>query len=353
MVLGTSILRAATGAACQPPHYTYSIDEFGPKVAGVALNAPLLLNIGEHSNEEDIEQELDPVIELTAEGSDAKVVLSPTYLVGNAGIVAFVPQAPLQPNTTYSATARLDAKVTEPSASVLASWQLTTGTETQPSLELDGDLKVTFEEGIDAVFDCESELGSCGPECIEVSKVKVTKARITLPSVLGGFAEQYVAGSVSIYPTASSGDDGTLKIEHVPGLKAGEPGELLVTMPLVDGKAYRPCFSFEVSDARHDSIRSTPVCLDEAFPEPTEEMEEPKPEPEPEENDLPNDMVGPNDPPGENASDSELAADNERAPRRTSAGCSTSGGSHGFGSTLGLLLGLLAFSRRRPLKTAP
>jgi hypothetical protein len=348
MLLGASILRAATGAACSAPQYSYTIDEFGPTSSDVELNTPLLLTVGQTSNVTD--QGLDPVLELQAVGSDTKVVLKPKYLGGLPGVLSFVPQTPLEPSTTYQLGARLHTGV-ETSASALASWELTTGTQTRSSLWLDGNLQVTFEEGLDGTFDCDSTFGICGPLCLEVGKVAVTKARISLPAVRGGFAAEYLAGSVSISSATSSGDDGALKIEHVPGLEAGEPAELLVTMPLIADRPYRPCFTFEISDARYDTLRSTPFCLEEPFPEPSKQTDEPEPEPEP--NDLPDDTVGPNDPPGEDASDTELAADNERASRRTSTGCSTSGGSHGFGSTLGLLIGLLAFSRRRPLKTAP
>jgi hypothetical protein len=359
MVLGASILRATTGAACSPPRYSYSIDEFGPRADGVELNAPLLLTLRSHTNSADGTQELDPVLELQAAGSDSKLVLQPTQL---GDVLSFVPTTPLEPSTTYHVSARLDAKVTEPSASVLVSWELTTGTQTRPSLAFAGDLKVAFEAGVDPVFDCEAtpNLGSCGPECSKVGEQAVTKARISLPAVQGGFADEYLSGSVWISSAASTGDDGTLEVEQAPGLIAGEPGELIVTMPLVDGKVYQPCFVFEVSDARHDRLRSTQLCLDEAFPEPAEPTAEPEPEPDPEPEpqvddatDLPNDTLGPNVPPGGEMPGAELAAEPDGAPRRTSSGCSTSRGSHGLGSALGLLLGLLAVSRRRQPKNEP
>lgn len=346
MVVGVSVLRAATGAACSEPYYTYEIGSFGPDSGQVELNAPLLLTTIENEDEWDPDRtaELDPQLELRELGSDTPPeVLKPLYL---GSTLSFVPTNELLPNTTYSVSARLVADLASAVEREKVSWQFTTGTTVREPMQLKGAWQVSFEPGRDEQFDCTSDFGSCGGDCESTGDVAVTKARITLPSVYGGFSKEYLSATLAILPNDPA-LDGALAMTGV-AIDQGTPRELLVTMPLLEGRSYEPCFQFEVSDARNQRSMSV-YCVDEPFPAPVvdrgtkEPQQQPKPEP-----------TNPPQVPDQTVPGNELAAQHDGAPRRTSSGCSTTigGGGHGVGSALGLLLVLSALSRRRPPKSA-
>ncbi len=334
MFLGASILRSATGAACSEPYYTYDVGSFGPDSGQVELNAPLLLTTIENDDEWDPDRtgELDPKLELRVLGSDTPLeVLEPTHF---GSTLSFIPTKALAPNTTYSVSARLVADLVSAVESEKVSWQFTTGTAIREPMQLKGDWQVSFEHGRDEQFECTTEFGSCGGDCQPIGDVAVTKARITLPSAHGGFSNEYLSATLAILPDEPA-VDGALVVTGV-DIEGGKPSELMVTMPLLGGSSYKPCFQFEATDARNERAMSV-YCVDEAFPQPADNRGplKPKPQPMPEPDPV-----------------NELAAEDDGALRRTSSGCSTSSGSHGTGSALGLLLGLAAFTRRRQPKNA-
>jgi MYXO-CTERM domain-containing protein len=342
MVAGVSMLRAATGAACSEPYYTYDIRSFGPDSEQVELNAPLLLTTVENDGEWDPDRtgELEPSLELRVLGSDAPLeVLRPTHF---GSTLSFLPTNELAPNTTYSVSARLVADLATATESEKVSWQFTTGTAIREPMQLKGAWQVSFEHGRDEQFECTTEFGSCGGDCEPIGDVAVTKARITLPSVHGGFSKEYLSATVAIFADEPA-VDGALGLTGL-DIDEGKPGELLVTMPLLGGSSYKPCFQFEATDARNERSMSV-YCVDEAFPEPADDRNplEPKPQPKP-------DPMNPPNSGGDTTPGNELGA--QDGASRTSSSCSTSGGSHGFGSALGLLVGLAAISRRRQPKTA-
>jgi hypothetical protein len=200
MVVGVSVLRAATGAACSEPSYTYDIAGFGPDSAQVELNAPLLLRTVENDGEWDPDRsdELDPSLELRVLGSETPLeVLKPSHF---GSTLSFLPTNQLLPNTTYSVSARLVADLTAAVESEKISWQFTTGTAIREPLELKGAWQVSFEQGRDEQFECTNDFGSCGGNCEAIGEVAVTKARITLPSVHGGFSEEYLSATLAILP---------------------------------------------------------------------------------------------------------------------------------------------------------
>jgi MYXO-CTERM domain-containing protein len=321
--------------ACSEPQRSYSVAEVGPKEAA-AINAPLLVSL--HENDFDAEhpysdQALEPTLELRAAGSDAVVeVLKPSYL--SMKLLAFMPSSKLMPNTKYEASVKLVKTVGDvmPAASEMAIWELTTSEEIREPLAMNNDWKVTFEAGEDETFDCTTDLGSCGGTCIPRAKVAVTKARITLPTVSGGFSKEFLEGTVAIL---KAGDvDGPLLLSGV-DLEPGKPGELLVSMPLLEGATYKPCFQFAAWDAINTKPTNT-LCLDEEFPAPAEPKPDPKPEPKPDPKPMPDQ---PEPMPIDDLGDDTGSG--------SSSSCSTSGGSHGVGSALLLALGLAALSRRR------
>jgi MYXO-CTERM domain-containing protein len=347
MVLGASILRAATGAACSEPYYTYDIGSFGPDSAQVELNAPLLLTTIEHEGEWDPDRnaELEPQLELRVLGSDTPLeVLKPTYF---GSTLSFLPTNELAPNTTYSVSARLVADLATAVEREKVSWQFTTGAAIREPMQLKGEWQVSFEHGRDEQFDCTSDFGSCGGDCESIGDVAVTKARITLPSVHGGFSKEYLSATLAILPDEPT-VDGALALTGVE-IEQGKPTELLVTMPLLGSSGYEPCFQFEATDARNEHSLSV-YCVEEAFPLPVDDRNagEPKPQPKPE----PNVPIEPPKRGDETPSGAELAADNDGPSGGTSSGCSTSGGRHGVGSALGLF-GMAALTRRRRQKIAP
>ena len=346
MVVGASILRAATGAACSEPYYTYDVGSFAPDSAQVELNAPLLLTTIENDGEWDADRtgELDPRLELRLLGSDTALeVLKPTHF---GSTLSFLPTKQLEPNTTYSVSARLVADAATAAAAEKVSWEFTTGTTIREPLQLKGGWQVSFEHGRDEQFECTTDFGSCGGGCEPIGDVAVTKARITLPSVHGGFSKEYLSGTVSILPNGPA-VDGPLAVTGV-DIEQGKAGELLVTMPLLGGNSYEPCFHFEATDARNERSLSV-YCVAEAFPQPADDRdaEEPKPQPKPEP-DEPKEPKEPIDVP-----DLGDDAENDSTSRGTSSSCSASKGRQGVGSALGLLLGLAALTRRRQPKTAP
>jgi MYXO-CTERM domain-containing protein len=336
-LLGLHVAPAAACGASPPPHYAVA-GEF-PASGSAPLNAPLLIALVDLRDGVQTTPFV-PQLVLTEAGSQAPIAVGPANSFLSPTELSFVPQQPLSPTTKYRATfdagQSLDGS-TAPGASGSVSWEFTTGEALVPTLALDGALQVTLEAGEDPIQDC----GLCGG-CVETGKLPVTKARVVLPKLVGGFAgvDTAVQGKLVLTndapadlpeltpnPTSHS----LVRSERAVALSATGPSFTLISLP-VEEVAYRPCFAFSVTDARGDVALAQPICLPDAFP---------------------NTDVTPAAG-GAAAGDEPAPASDTAAPPRTSKGCSATPSPSGSVSSLASLLALLggAASRRRRSKTA-
>jgi hypothetical protein len=193
-------------------------------------------------------------------------------------LTAFVPDAPLLPNTTYAVTIGQDTELTNPNADPKpTTWTFTTGSEPRAPLRFKGELSVSFEAGLDPHMDCQIPLNTlCGaPVCTQDGTDHVIKARIQLPAVLDGYSDQFLTGQVSVRDAAAA-DDQPSGVLPIPQLMPGESSEILMTVPLNEAKtSYVPCFTFSASDARGDAT-VTSWCADVPFPLPSANDDAPR-----------------------------------------------------------------------------
>jgi uncharacterized protein (TIGR03382 family) len=311
------------------------VDRLSPQGEAVALNAPLIVELLETTSDSDAPPPL-PELSLSVVGSD-EVVRVPATSSTRGTRLSFVPTEPLLPDTTYHATFRTGQLLdgvppVEPSS---ATWEFTTARTAAPALELHGELRVTLEQGQDPIYSCTTD---CGGGCVQTGSQAVTKARVKVPELLGGFGAKF--SSVLLLSDDTPGSfEAPSKTEPEPQsehavwreqleqLDPSAPADILITLPL-ETQPYQPCFAFKVWDDRGDEALADPVCLDDTFP-----------------------SVQP--PLGNAGSMGHPLVDDTIKPRSKSSSCSASGASGGVPSALALLVGLAALSRRRQPKSAP
>jgi MYXO-CTERM domain-containing protein len=249
------------------------------------------------------------------------------------------------PDTTYHATFRTGQQLdgvppVEPSS---ATWEFTTGSSAAPALELHGELRVTLEQGQDPIYTCTND---CGGGCVQAGSQPVTKARLKVPGLLGGFGKKFSSLLLLSDDTPGSFDapsktepeprsEHAVWLEQLGEIDPSAPGDVLITLPHEE-QPYKPCFAFKVWDDRGQEALADPVCLDDTFPS----VQPP---------------LGNNGSAGTTGSASMgyPLADDTVKPHRKSSGCSVSSASHGVPSALALLVALAALSRRRQPKSAP
>ena len=267
LVLGRVAVAAACGASA-PPYYI--VDEAAPHGPDAPLNTPIVVTVKE-GEDGPVVTELAPSLVLMMLGDEQALPLKP--LLG-APTLAWVPLAPLAPNTTYEAHYNPGYEGIPDSV-----WQFTTGDSQTPPLALSGKLSVTLEEGIDTFYTAPSR---CGSVPTDTEERRVTKARVKLPTISGGFPRRF--GELHLTDerayefaepskTAADPNEGHL-VSTSAYVSLDEEQQMLITLP-EEEQPYRPCFAFRATDGRGDQVVAAPFCLDQPFPLPAE------PEPEP------------------------------------------------------------------------
>lgn len=288
------------------------------------LNAPIVLRLSESVTDSDAPP-FTPTLSLRASTSD-EVVNVPGSILGLSldGELSFVPEGNLPPSTTFLATFLSGQEVVTTDRPPGTTWSFRTGTETSPSLSLEGELSVTLEPGEDNALECPNNCGCTATG----AAFAVTKARVKLPRLVGGFrahrGELWLTDETPYHfdlPTVEP-DSHVVQVGGQLSRDELAAGEALITLPAED-VAYSPCFSFRALDARGDQVLSPALCLEK------------------------DDFVGApsSDPPG--ATGSEDTA----SPRRSSA-CSFTPTTGSPEAWLSVLLLLATLSRRRELKSA-
>lgn len=357
LVLLGGLLRASSSPACQPPRYYIGAHAPAADEAASALNAPILMRFdtvsldGQTFIDAQLESAYVKLIDPDTAGtiSTTALRLSPN----NGEAFAYLPDAPLKPNTKYHVISSLGPE-----------WDFTTSDAPRAPLRLEGDLAVYYEVETERRYECTGLLGGCGQDdCHEIDPVNVTKAYLTLPAVFDGFADQHVQASIEV--TVVGGPELPPAPQRV-SVVAGKAGDGVITMPLNDdGKPYRACFSFEAMDARGDTVTSPQLCVKDDVPVPPMIPVEPEPEPEPD--DEPTPWTEPGNPPivvdEPDHPDTDIygtpddhgtpaAADDADRPRHSTS-CSATGHASGSASGLAALALLGALSRRRRTRSAP
>ena len=286
-VLAAFGLQTTTSFACVALSTWSVVDTVAPAAASleVPLNAPILVHFNLVTNEGAPQGSAPPGYSvpgatLTRASSDSYLAFHTLPLARQeslagqgpaAQLIAFVPDAPLLPNTDYAVRIGEFTEFSNPSMeSPPTTWTFTTGSETRAPLRLNGELSVSFEAGLDPHMDCQIPLNTLcgGPSCTQNGSDDVTKARVQLPPAFDGYSDQFLDGKVSVKDAAA--DDSQISgLVLTPDLVAGEASELLLTVPLNDASAsYVPCFTFSVTDARGDEA-SASWCADAPFPHPS------------------------------------------------------------------------------------
>ncbi len=256
-----SMAQVAPALACgaTAPLY-YVVDQQWPKAEPAPRNAPLVvtLKVGQDGHEY---PSLEPSLVLTKSGDDQAIALKAR---GTAPRLVWVPAAPLDANTTYEA--RYNSGYEGHPDSV---WQLTTDDSLHPTLELEGQLQVSFEAGTDRVV--RRNCNNCGTDCLGDETIAVTKARVQLPRVVAGFENR--TGELWLTDDSPYDFSSDARGVHEVSLPSyvrfdseGRPSEdVLVTVP-EEATPYRPCFALRVTDERGDQATTEPLCVEETFP---------------------------------------------------------------------------------------
>jgi Bacterial Ig-like domain len=270
------LLSGATAAACPAIPRTYSLDGVVPAAGavGVPLNTPLFIPLVHPPPGAlwtgSLVSNQAPLTELSTQANITVTFDSIGPPTG--GALTFVPQQTLKPNTTYAVDlGEPPLQAADAGPPPKPTWQFTTGDALQPPLRLKGELSVTFEAGTDPVFVC-SAPPVCGNPCTQNGEKNVTKARVELPAGFDGFADLGAEGDLQITENVPPGQNSDAVSFERPMVVAGEPSEVVVTMPMrKDGAVYPPCFDFTLMDARRDRA-TTRLCLD-SFPLPAGDVD--------------------------------------------------------------------------------
>lgn len=319
------LLRAEPAQACgASPTPRYTVLDMSPLSTDAPLNAPIVLRLGKNVTDSDAPP-LTPSLYLRASTSDETTAVSASSLgLGSDGELSFVPEANLPPNTTFAATFHTGQETASADQPAGTTWSFRTGSETAPGLSLEGALSVTLEPGEDNALECPNNCGctATGPA------FAVTKARVKLPRLVGGFPTQRAelwltdnAPATFLAPhDIGSGSrmvqlGGQLRPEEL------EAGEAVWTVP-EEETPYKPCFAFQAFDARGDVAQAQSLCLDEYFPSVTQSG-----------------GLG-------TAGSTGATSSKDRADTHTSSACSFAPAARGFQAWLPALLLLGGFSRR-------
>jgi len=264
LVLGRTLPLLACGAT--PPPY-YVVDQQAPSGTDTALNAPVVVTL-KANPDGPIANALEPTLVLNQSGQQQAL---PVRALSGPPDLVWVPLSALAPNTRYEAHYSPGYEgIPE------TTWQFTTGESQTPALALEGALEVSLEAGLDPVSDC-TKANECGGGCIEKGQRSVTKARVKLPSSVGGFpkrrGELHVTDErafdfAPVTKTRPDPNEGHLvSLSAYADLETDH--EILLTLP-EEAAPYRPCFAFRATDARGDEALSVPLCLSQTFPAPAE-----------------------------------------------------------------------------------
>lgn len=326
MCAAALLARTAPALACgaqDEPYYEPS--EQGPNGGSVPLNAPLVIVLSE-STGGPAEPHLNPIMSLRVHGTDEAVQLKAT---GSAPRLAWVPEQPLAPVTTYEAHFSTGYE-----GAPKSTWLFTTGEESAAPLSLEGPLVATLEQGREPAIvcppgNCGCSQGDCMAACRNGSPEPVTQVRVKLPRVSGGFAPRVG----TLWLTDERPYDFTEPTHGAPSANGGHvvsladvvtfdhdgrpTKDVVMTLP-EEAEPYRPCFALRVTDERGDSAFADSFCLNQTFPLASPEVD---------------------------SSEDEAVVDRSSD---TSSACSMGGASPG-GATLGtaLALAVAALVRRR------
>jgi hypothetical protein len=228
------------------------------------LNTPIVVRLSESVTDSDAPP-FAPTLSLHATTSD-EIVHVPASILGLSldGELSFVPEATLPPSTTFLATflSGQDAVTTDRPPGT--TWSFRTGTETLPSLSLEGELSVTLEAGEVNALECPNNCGCTATG----AAFAVTKARVELPRLVGGFpthrGELWLTDNTPYHFDLPTVEPDSHVVQLGGQLSRDElaAGEALITLPSED-VAYSPCFSFRALDARGDQVLSPALCLEE------------------------------------------------------------------------------------------
>ena len=286
-------LSASSSSACVRITSWYAVAQTTPAdaSAGVPLNAPIVVRFAATTFAGNAAPgSIAPGYSVTRATLSGGVEQAPSVLrkvelasdpaippyASTSLLTAFVPDMPLLANTQYTIAVGENIDVPNPSVPPDTSWSFTSGSGFREPLSVAGDLAVSFEAGSVPHMDCELPLQTLcgGATCTQKGTDDVTMARVILPAVVDGFADQFLKGRLTVYDAADDTKQLTNLLE--PELTAGQATEELLTLPLnAAGQTYVPCIEFRVSDARGDEASSS-WCADEPFPHPADNHHAPK-----------------------------------------------------------------------------
>lgn len=262
--------------ATAPPFYV--VKDQAPASDATPLNAPLVITLEADPNGP-ADPNFNPSLTLMESDSDVPVELES---LGGLPTLTWRPNTSLEPETQYEAHFNPGYEGIPDTI-----WTFTTGTESTPTLSLEGELAVTFEPGTDTVFSCPAGggIGCDGTAGCTSEVVAVTKARVKIPHAIAGFMRRsgalwltddlpYQFSPESKTSPAPYHGANVSRVEYV-DLDDLDLREALITVP--DGeRRYQPCFAFAASDARGDQATSAPLCVDlPAKPEPIQDQGDP------------------------------------------------------------------------------
>ena len=247
--------------ATAPPFYV--VERQAPTGEVTPLNTPLVVGLREDATQPPVES-FNPSLTLTDARSKVSLELKS---LGGLPTLAWVPVTPLDPETTYEAHFNPGYEGVPDTT-----WAFTTGTDSTPTLSLEGKLAVTFEPGTDTISECASGANfGCGA-CTSRGVVKVTKARVKIPHASGGFPRRigtlWLTDDLpyDFSPASKTGPQPyqghNVSVAQYADLDDPAVSDVLITVP-DEEVAYKPCFAFAASDARGDQATIEPLCLEQ------------------------------------------------------------------------------------------
>lgn len=284
MTAATCALVLLTGArrasACSPPPppKTYAAIVGTTPADGatdVATNAPIVLDLELHDSPP--KQVTFSVVE---EDKGLSVAGTPGTYAWDRVFVAWRPTAPLRPGTRH----RVDVSITNDAprpegakGEEHVSFTFTTSDQRVPALTSQGSLSVQLETYEREDWSrcirgpgCET---SCGCACVSTeARERLTRARVSLPSVSGGLIDP---GYIAVVTAAESTGDVPLRdaptinvlgTGSTTGWRGDVPRE--VVLDLTGLSPAKPCFWLTVSDLAGNTQGLPPVCLDETVEAP-------------------------------------------------------------------------------------
>jgi MYXO-CTERM domain-containing protein len=265
--------RRVSACSPPPPKPTYAAILGTTPAAGataVATNAPVVLELEVHDGPP--KQVAFTVIE---EDSRAPVAGTSATYAWDDIFVAWRPSAPMRAGTRH----RVDVSITNDAprpdgahGDDHVSFTFTTSDAPVPALESAGMVSVRLETYEREDWSrCVRGPGcdtSCGCACVSTdARERLTRARVSLPSVTGGLADP---GYVAVVTAAES--TGDVPLRDAPTINILGTGSVTgwrgdasreVVFDLQGTSPSKPCFWLTVSDLAGSSRGFAPVCLDE------------------------------------------------------------------------------------------